>query len=350
MTTLALDLSKDGELAGGPSSGPAPGCSGLGKRACRKKGSCRWKDNKKKCTKRDYGVPLTQEQAEAIMRISQSRMTGGSSTGDDGQPRVDDSDELGDGEAMITMGGAKRGEQFVKGKTEETQLFGKKSFRLSRQQLTSAGAPWQSTKMYRPEAVHAEKCEKKSKVCSACTAKKDCWHGFGDISDASQQTGLEINVPKGKVGFEYVASIWASCIKGRKDGFWDVIVQQSQNADIRVELNGKEVPKNTRNLDVYARAFGVVAYKFHMTSDEIGPDAKIKIFLSPTAQNSVASAKLVVFALANKWVDTCMDRNYCLKSLGDGSDKEFELRNSNRRQYECLQGKPETSLVIACNA
>jgi len=60
-------------------------------------------------------------------------------------------------------------------------------------------------------------------------------------------------------------------------------------------------------------------------------------------------AKVIMVAVVSKWVDTCMDRNYCLKKLGDGSAAAFELRNNNRRQYECLQGTPAAHLKTECD-
>jgi len=66
-----------------------------------------------------------------------------------------------------------------------------------------------NTMVYRPEAVHSEVCDTSanSKVCSPCTSTSECWHGVGNVGL------MEISVPTSRVGFEYVASIWASCTK-----------------------------------------------------------------------------------------------------------------------------------------
>jgi len=188
---------------------------------------------------------------------------------------------------------------------------------------------------FRPEAVHSEVCDTslKSKVCTACASETECWHG-------AAPDNLAINVPRDKGGFEYVASIWASCTKDQKDGYWEVVVAGLQNANFGVSLNGKAVTRSNDGRD---------DEHYRMTSDEIGENSRIKIILSPKDSAAEANAIITIFTEASKWVDTCMDRNYCLKKLGDGSAEAFELRNSNRRQYECLLGNPKASLATECS-
>jgi len=126
------------------------------------------------------------------------------------------------------------------------------------------------------------------------------------------------------------------------------------NANIGVYLNDNAVTKTTIG---GSAGFGSKD-QYQITHEMVGENARIKIILSPTSGGSSlsqdsgggATAKLTVFAMANKWVDACMDRNFCLKKLGDGSATAFELRNSNLRQYECLEGNPVARLATVCSA
>jgi len=186
--------------------------------------------------------------------------------------------------------------------------------------------------VYRPEAVHSEVCDG-SKPCTTCASKSKCWHG-------TSPNALQISVPLGDTK-TYVATMFASCSSGK--GYWQVYVEEILNAKMNVYLNGKDL--------VHTGGVGELK-EYKIPGDKIGKKAQITISLSHS-QNSainsgVAFAKLVVFAMADKYVDTCMDRTFCLKKLGDESDAAFELRNSNRRQYECLTGKPASNLVKVC--
>jgi len=131
-------------------------------------------------------------------------------------------------------------------------------------------------------------------------------------------------------------------------------MQGVQNALLRVFLNGKAV-KTQSGTNAEGETVGNTKNEcWSMTGDQIGENSRIKIVLSPNGGvigDGTASAKLLVQAhFVPKWVDSCMDRLYCLKKLGDGSAEAFELRNSNRRQYECLLGNPKASLTSICGA
>lgn len=184
---------------------------------------------------------------------------------------------------------------------------------------------------YRPEQVHSEVCDTSlsSKVCTACQSTTACWHGVDPAF-------LEVNVPAGKVGFKYVASIWASC--STPEGYWRIHIEQVQYASLSCYNNGVVVPKTLSDQ----------GDSFDLSSADVGKNAQIKVVLAPSSAGHAAFAKILILAMANKWVDTCMDRNFCLQKLGDGSVAAFELRNSNRRQYDCLLGNAASHLAVVC--
>jgi len=197
--------------------------------------------------------------------------------------------------------------------------------------------------VYRPEAVHSETCDPISKACTACDSNTACWHGV-------DPNALQINVPAGvsiNEKKEHLAIIWASCSSA--SGSWKVYVEEEVNAKLLVYLNG-EPAKRTPAWDPLIGNGPEPLYAF--TSAEIGQNAHIKIVLLPndpseTGLPQASSARVTVKAIANQWVDTCMDRNLCLNRLGRGA-AGFELRNNNQKQYECLRGKPATHLSDVC--
>jgi len=135
-----------------------------------------------------------------------------------------------------------------------------------------------NTNVYRPEAVHSEVCDTslQSKVCTPCTSSAECWHGV-------DPNALGISVPEGKVGFEYIASIWASCTKDQ--GYWTVSVDEVTNANIGVYLNDNAVTKTTIG---GSAGFGSKD-QYQITHEMVGENARIKIILSPTSGGSSLS-------------------------------------------------------------
>jgi len=129
--------------------------------------------------------------------------------------------------------------------------------------------------------------------------------------------------------------MFASCLKSK--GFWHSNVEKLTNAKLTVHVSGKEV------------AYSKMAQMFRIPGTMIRDKAQIKISLSHLQNGGGAAvAQLGIHAVASKYVDTCMDRTFCLNKLGDGSKEAFELRNSNKRQYECLKSKPASNLVKVC--
>lgn len=193
--------------------------------------------------------------------------------------------------------------------------------------------------VYRPEAVHSETCDPVSKVCNACDAITACWHGV-DPDSMNQHNALAINVAAGIPKKEHVAIIWASC--SSDTGYWKLYVQQEKNGQIGVFLNGQPATRVPGQWPLYP-----------FTSDQIGANAQIKIVFLPNdpGQNGpqASSARVLVMAQANAWVEVCMDRNFCLNRLGQGTSASFELRNNIRRQYECLRGNPAAHLTGVCS-
>lgn len=134
--------------------------------------------------------------------------------------------------------------------------------------------------------------------------------------------------------------MFASCLEGK--GFMNIAVETLRNAKLNVHVSGKEIA-------IHSKPMGTEGiYKIPGTT--IGKNAQIKISLSKL-MTTAAEAKLSIHAMTTKYVDTCMDRTFCLKKLGDKSQAAFELRNSNPKQYACLKGKTppkETELVAVC--
>ena len=73
----------------------------------------------------------------------------------------------------------------------------------------------------------------------------------------------------------------------------------------------------------------------------------IKHYVVNTASQSSATIRLI--GHMDPWAEVCITKKVCMKTFGDGSPESFRMRNSNRRQKNCLSGAPEAGDKDKCD-
>jgi len=183
----------------------------------------------------------------------------------------------------------------------------------------------------RPEEVRSEIC--RSGKCEGCTSSSACWHGTGSAF-------LKVQVPAGTDRTQTVRSahIWLRC---------------GVNAGEKFDLSGERITNSRVDAFVDGRkqSSTVQTQKwFTLDVPKDGADHIVVLEHIVLQRGSVSEATIRFVAHMQPWVDQCLSKKVCLAALGDGSGTSFAMRNSNQRQYNCLNGRPAAEDKQQCAA
>jgi hypothetical protein len=174
-------------------------------------------------------------------------------------------------------------------------------------------------KLLRPEYVKSLAC--RDTGCIECTNKKACWYGDSPWGQGYLVLAVPADAPSDEF---YVADFWARCSTG--SGEWKVCPGDAwSNGDMSVEVNGQRLG----SIGGYSSCVSFAS-----------KDAHVQIKFRRSHKDYQASASAIISAeRVDASVESCMSVKDCLKILGDGSAASFALRNSNRKQYECIAAR-----------
>jgi len=175
--------------------------------------------------------------------------------------------------------------------------------------------------LMRPELVKSEQC--KGNVCTDCSHRSQCWHGF-------ENDKLQVNVQAG-VTTEFAVEIWSRCAKNGDFSIWSELISNGIVAIYKDSGLVKEVAKATGDRESDTVLIPIIG----------GRTFRLRIAFRPGRDASSKAEAQIEAKLKNAdpYTDKCMGVKDCLKVFGDKSDAGFEMRNSNKVQLRCLQGK-----------
>jgi len=187
--------------------------------------------------------------------------------------------------------------------------------------------------LVRPENMKSFAC--RGKVCGGCADKNRCWYGYS-LGD------LKVVVPADAPSDEfYVTDLWVRCSNG--SGKFLVCAEKQYegevtNGDISIQSNGVHLASITESqFEESAKATLMKPRGDKICVTANAQDTHLRIEFH--RKNKALAASSVIYIEAEEVdasVESCMGVKDCLKELADGSDSAIALRNSNRKQYQCL--------------
>lgn len=182
--------------------------------------------------------------------------------------------------------------------------------------------------MHHPDLVKSQICD--SNRCAECQDKSGCWHG--KTFKRAKKAVMEINMAPGAAtaSTNYVAEVWARC--SSDGGEWLIeIGEMFENGVFSVYVDNKLEREITPAQDTSEPIL------FHIEGDH---KARIKLVFRVEDRSKAAHVSVRLRALqVDAMVEHCMSVKNGLEILGDGSDAGFLLRNNNKYQLVCLQGR-----------